>query len=135
MIVDDHLILRFGLAMSINREADMQVVAEAASGQKAIDLFRSHRPDVTLMDLHMPGLGGLAAIAAICQRDKDARVLVLTIHDDAVGRALDAGARGYLLKDALFDQLPSAIRAVHGGGEWIPPQAATLRPHLPLPVQ
>jgi two-component system, NarL family, response regulator len=121
MIADDHVILRFGLALSLNRESDIEVVAEAGTGLRAIELFRSVRPDVTLMDLEMPGLGGLDAITAIRREFLDARVLVLTIHDGRVERALAAGARGFLLKDALFAQLPAAIRAVHEGREWRPP--------------
>jgi len=126
LVADDHLILRLGLVTLISGEPDMQVVAEASSGQQVIELFRTHRPDVTLMDLRMPGLGGVEAIAAICRTDPEARIIVLTIHkgDEAVYQALRAGARGYLLKDVPCEEILAAIRAVHEGRRCIPPVIA-----------
>jgi two-component system NarL family response regulator len=126
LVADDHLILRLGLVTLINGEADMRVVAEAASGRQVLDLHRIHNPDVILMDLRMPGSGGVEAIAAICTRDPEARIIVLTIHkgDEAVYQALRAGARGYLLKDVPCEEILSAIRAVHEGRRCIPPVIA-----------
>jgi two-component system, NarL family, response regulator len=126
LIADDHLVLRFGLATMINRQKDMRVVAEAANGEQVIELFRTHRPDVTLMDLRMPGLNGVEAITAIRKHDGDARIIVLTIHkgDEAVYQAIRAGARGYLLKDVPFPELLAAIRSVHEGKQCIPPEIA-----------
>jgi DNA-binding NarL/FixJ family response regulator len=126
IVADDHLILRLGLVTLINGEPDMRVVAEASSGQEVIELVRVHHPDVTLMDLRMPGLGGVEAIAAVCAEDPAARIIVLTIHkgDEAVYRALRAGARGYLLKDVPCEEILAAIRTVHEGGRCIPPAIA-----------
>jgi two-component system, NarL family, response regulator len=119
LIADDHLVFRFGLVSVIEREADMQVVAEAASGAAALELFRTHRPDITLMDLRMPGGDGPAAVAAIRGECPDARILLLTIYrgHPGIDRALRAGACGYLLKDTLAAGLLAAIRAVHAGQE------------------
>jgi two-component system, NarL family, response regulator len=126
IVADDHLILRLGLVTLINGEPDMRVVAEASSGQEVIELVRRHHPDVTLLDLRMPGLGGVEAIAAVCGEDPAARIIVLTIHkgDEAVYRALRAGARGYLLKDVPCEEILAAIRTVHEGGRSIPPAIA-----------
>ena len=126
LIADDHLVLRFGLATMINRQKDMKVVAEAANGEQVVALFKEHRPDVTLVDLRMPGLGGVDAIAAIRREDAEARLIVLTIHkgDEAVYQAIRAGARGYLLKDTPFPELLAAIRTVHEGKQCIPPEIA-----------
>jgi DNA-binding NarL/FixJ family response regulator len=127
LVADDHVIVRLGLATLVNRQRDMQVVGQASSGADAVELYRAHRPDVTLMDLRMPGHGGVEAIAAICAQDPQARVIVLTIHkgDEAVYQALRAGARGYLLKDAPGQEIVAAIRMVFGGGRCIPPEIAS----------
>ena len=126
LVADDHLILRLGLVTLINGETDMKVVAEASNGQHVVELFREHRPDVTLMDLRMPGLNGVEAISAICAEEPDAKVIVLTIHkgDEAVYQALRAGARGYLLKDIATDEILAAIRSVNEGRRCIPPAIA-----------
>jgi len=126
LVADDHLILRLGLVTLVNGETDMTVIGEASSGQQVIEFFRQHRPDVTLMDLRMPGINGVEAIAAICAEDPDAKVIVLTIHkgDEAVYQALRAGARGYLLKDIATDDILAAIRSVYEGRRCIPPQIA-----------
>jgi two-component system NarL family response regulator len=126
LVADDHVIVRLGLATLVNRQRDMQVVGQASSGADAVELYRAHRPDVTLMDLRMPGHGGVEAITAICAQDPQARIIVLTIHkgDEAVYQALRAGARGYLLKDAPGQEIVAAIRVVFGGERCIPPEIA-----------
>jgi two-component system, NarL family, response regulator len=126
LVADDHLILRYGLATFIDQQPDMEVVAEASNGREVVERFRTHRPDVTLLDLRMPGVDGVAAIVALRKEDPDARIIVLTIHkgDEAVYQAIRAGARGYLLKDVSFEELLSAIRAVHEGRQCIPPEIA-----------
>jgi two-component system, NarL family, response regulator len=127
LVADDHLILRMGLESLINRQRDMRVVAEASSGQEVVELYKEHRPDVTLVDLRMPGLSGAEAIEAIRAFDNQARIIVLTIHkgDQAVHQALAAGARGYLIKDVPTEEILGAIRLVHDGGRCIPPDIAS----------
>jgi two-component system NarL family response regulator len=123
LLVDDHPVVREGLAAMIERRPDMTVVAQAPDGASAVALARELRPDVTLMDLRLPGgLDGVAAIAAMRAERPDARVLVLTTYDgdDDIHRALTAGALGYALKDAPREQLMEAIRAVHAGERWLP---------------
>jgi DNA-binding NarL/FixJ family response regulator len=117
LTVDDHPLLRAGIAGLIADEADMVLVAEAENGRDAIEKFGRHRPDVTLMDLQMPEMDGLEALEAIRSHHPDARVVVLTTYpgDAQVLRALKAGASGYLLKSTLRKELLSTIRAVHGG--------------------
>jgi DNA-binding NarL/FixJ family response regulator len=117
LTVDDHPLLREGVASMINAEPDMHLVAEADSGAEAIKQFRLHRPDVTLMDLQMPGMSGVDAIRAIREEFEDARIIVLTTYtgDMQVLQALKAGAGGYLLKSALRTELLNAIRTVHTG--------------------
>jgi DNA-binding NarL/FixJ family response regulator len=126
MTVDDHPIYRGGLASLIGAYPDLQLVAEATNGREAIETFRQHRPDVTLMDLSMPVMTGVEAIGAIVTEFPEARVIALTTWDgDAdINRALEAGARGYLLKDVVSEEVANAIRQVHGGGRVIPPGIA-----------
>ena len=126
MAVDDHPIYRAGLASLIAASPDFRLVAEAANGREAWDRFREQRPDVTLMDLSMPVMGGVEAIAAITAEFPDARIIALTTWDgDAdIHRALKAGARGYLLKDAAARTIAGAIRQVHAGGRAIPADVA-----------
>jgi len=126
LVADDHLIVRLGLVSLIDREPDMRVVAQAASGREAVAQYLAHRPDVGLLDLRMPDEDGVFAIDAIRAADPAARLIVLTIHsgDEAVYRALRAGARGYLLKDVSGTDIVAAIRAVRGGGTSIPPDIA-----------
>ena len=126
LIADDHLVLRYGLKTFIEQQPDMQVVAEASNGAEALERFRQHRPDVTLLDLRMTGFDGVEAIEAIRKHDPEARIIVLTIHkgDEAVYQAIRAGARGYLLKDVPFEDLMSAIRVVHAGGQCLPEEIA-----------
>src|SRR5919202_6482350 len=126
MVVDDQAVVRQGFVALINTVPDMQVIVEATSGQQAIELYRQHRPDVTLMDLRMPGVSGVEAITAIRREFPDARIIVLTTYDgdEDIYRSLQAGARGYLLKDAGRESLLEAIRAVHAGQTRIPSDVA-----------
>lgn len=126
LIADDHFVVRMGLAAVINTQADMDVVAEATTGKQAVELFRQHRPDITLMDLRMPEMDGIEAITAIRQEFSESRFIVLTTYDgdEDIYRALQAGARAYLLKDMLRDGLVEAIRAVHAGQRRIPAEVA-----------
>ena len=127
LVADDHLVVRMGLETLIHLQEDMCVVAEASSGREVVELYRTHRPDVTLMDLRMPGLSGAEAIAAIRAIDPRARVIVLTIHkgDEAVYQAVRAGAKGYLIKDVSSDVILDTIRAVHRGQRCIPADVAS----------
>ena len=117
MAVDDHPLLRDGISALIGAQTDMELVAEASSGREAVDLFRTHHPDITLMDLQMPEMSGIDTISAIRGEFPDARIIMLTTHagDVQVSRALKAGARGYLLKGLLRKELLETIRAVHAG--------------------
>jgi DNA-binding NarL/FixJ family response regulator len=117
LAVDDHPLLRQGIAALIASEEGMELIGEASNGRESIDLFRKLRPDVTLMDLQMPEMNGVDAIGAIRAEFPDARIIVLTTHpgDVHVSRALKAGARGYLLKGMLRKELLETIRAVHSG--------------------
>jgi two-component system NarL family response regulator len=122
IVVDDQAVVRQGFVSLISTVADMRVIAEGTNGREAVALYREHRPDVVLMDLRMPEMGGVEAIAAIRREFSDAKVIVLTTYDgdEDIYRSLQAGAQGYLLKDMFFDELESAIRAVHAGGRKIP---------------
>src|ERR1700752_5423522 len=104
----------------------MEVIAQGINGQQALDLYRQHQPDITLMDLRMPVMSGVDAIAKIRQEFADARIIVLTTHDgnEDIYRALQAGAQGYLLKDMFFEELEDAIRKVHAGARRLPPVVA-----------
>ena len=123
MVVDDHFVVRIGLAGSINIEPDMVVAVEASTGQKAIELFRQHTPDIVLMDLKLPGMGGIEATSAICKEFPQAAVIILSNHDseEDIYHAVQAGARSYLLKTAAREDLINTIRAVHAGERAIPP--------------
>jgi DNA-binding NarL/FixJ family response regulator len=123
MVVDDHFVVRMGLAGSINIEADMVVEAEASNGQQAIASYRQHRPDIVLMDLNLPGMSGVEATSAICKEFPDASVIMLSTHDgeEDIYRSLQAGARTYLLKTAAREDLIQTIRAVHAGERAISP--------------
>ena len=126
LTVDDHPILRKGLAALVNAELDLKLVAEASNGNEAIEAFRCHQPDITLMDLQMPGLDGIQAIEAICSEFPGARIIVLTTYtgDTQVVRALKVGARGFVLKGHVLDELLDTIRAVYAGKKRIPPDVA-----------
>lgn len=123
LVVDDHVTVLEGLAAIIDRQADMSVVADAPNGREAVDRWLKHRPDVTLLDLRMPVLDGLGAIAEIHAQDAAARIIVLTTFDtdEDISKAIKAGARGYLLKDAPREELLASIRKVHAGETAIPP--------------
>ena len=132
LTVDDHPLLRKGIAALVNPEPDLKLVAEAANGKEAIEAFRTHQPDVTLMDLQMPEVDGLEAIVAIRREHPEARIIVLTTYtgDMQVLRALKAGARAYILKGQVHKELLDTIRAVHAGKKRIPPEiAAQLADH------
>jgi two-component system, NarL family, response regulator NreC len=128
MIVDDHALLRAGLRMLVNAQADMEVVSEAPDGEKAVQEARETRPDVTLLDLTMPKVGGMKALQEIARKCRETRVLILTMHDDPayLRSALAAGASGYLLKRAVDSELLAAIRAVHRGGVFVDPRLASV---------
>jgi DNA-binding NarL/FixJ family response regulator len=122
MVIDDQAVVRQGFVALINTVADMEVIAEGINGQQAIDLYRQHKPDVTLIDLRMPVVSGVEAIAAIRSEFPDARLIVLTTYDgdEDIYRSLQAGAKGYLLKDMFFEELETAIRTVQAGSRRIP---------------
>lgn len=126
LMCDDHALLRQGVATLLSAETDMQLIAEACNGEEAVEKFRLNHPDVTLMDLQMPGLNGIDAIARIRSEFPDARIIVLTTYtgDSQVIGALRAGARAYLLKAHVHRELPEIIRAVHAGQKRIPPEIA-----------
>jgi two-component system response regulator NreC len=128
MIVDDHAILRAGLRMLVNAQADMEVVSEAPDGENAVQGVLETKPDVTLLDLTMPRVGGMKALQEIARNCRGTRVLVLTMHDDPayLRSALAAGASGYLLKRAVDSELIAAIRAVHRGGIFVDPRLANI---------
>jgi DNA-binding NarL/FixJ family response regulator len=131
--VDDHALLREGIAAIITSEPDMILVAQAATGREAIRMFAQHRPDITLMDLRLPDMSGIDAIIAIRAEASDARIIVLTTFEGDVEmqRALEAGARGYLLKSMPPKDMVAAIRQVHAGRKSIPAEVATqLAEHL-----
>jgi two-component system response regulator NreC len=128
MIVDDHAILRAGLRMLLNAQADMEVVSEAPDGEKAIQKVQESKPDVILLDLTMPQVSGMKALQEIARSCRETRVLVLTMHDDPayLRSALAAGASGYLLKRAVDSELIAAIRALHRGGVFVDPRLARI---------
>lgn len=126
LIAEDHLIARVGVKTILNTQPDMNVVAEAANGAQAVELHLEHRPDITLMDMRMPGTSGLEAIIAIRSELPDARIIALSTYggDEDIRRALHAGVRAYLTKDVLHDELIRAIHAVHAGETYLPPPVA-----------
>jgi len=126
LVVDDHALLRDGIAVLIAGQPDMEVVAEAEDGREGVEQFLKYLPDITLMDLRMADMGGTEAIAAIRRKVPDARIVVLTTYsgDAEVVRAIQAGARGYLLKNALHKELLETIRAVHAGRKMMSPSVA-----------
>ncbi len=126
MCVDDHPIVRKGIASLFSNETDVVLVAEAASGKEAIHLYRKHRPDVTLMDLRMPEVDGIAATRVIREEFPEARIIALTSYDgdQDIYQALEAGVRGYLLKEMVHTDVLRAIRVVHSGKRLMPPEVA-----------
>jgi DNA-binding NarL/FixJ family response regulator len=132
LVVDDHPLLREGIAALVAGKKDLELVAQASNGAEGVDQFLKHKPDITLMDLQMPGLHGIDAIIAIREKVPDAAIVVLTTYsgDVQVRRALKAGARAYLLKDALHKELLDTIRSVHAGRRTVSPDvAAALAEH------
>lgn len=128
MLVDDHSSFRQGLAALIASETDLQVVAEAGTGQDALRLYRETRPDVVLMDLRMPGMGGVEATIAIRKEFPEARVIVLTTFemDEDIYRAIQSGAKSYLLKDTPYPEIADIVRKVSAGQEILPPKIASM---------
>jgi DNA-binding NarL/FixJ family response regulator len=126
LAVDDHVLVREGIAVLLSAEPDMVLVAEASNGREAIQQFRAHRPDITLMDLQMPEMNGLDAIIGIRGEFPEAKIIVLTTYkgDVQILRALKAGARGYLLKNTIHSELLDTIRAVHAGKKALSPEAS-----------
>lgn len=126
LIVDDHPLMRSGIAGEINAQRDMKVVAEAEDGDAALALFRTHRPDVTLLDLKMPRMNGIDCLMAVRAEFRQARIIVLTTAagDIQARRAFQAGAVGFLLKDTLRSELVNTIRLIHAGGRKIPEEIA-----------
>ena len=126
LIADDHLVVREGLVAILNRQSDMTVVGEAGNGHEALEQWRNHRPDVTLMDLRMPEMSGVEAIIAIREEDDKASVIILTTYDsdEDVYRGMRAGAKAYLLKDAHREELLNCIRAVYAGKTVVSPGVA-----------
>src|SRR3954469_24289448 len=126
LVVDDHALLRTGVANIINQESDLHVIAEASNGLEAVEAFERHHPDVTLLDLRMPVMEGVEAVRQIRELDPRARVIVLTTYDtdDEIARALKAGAKAYVLKDISADDLIGCIRDVLAGKTYLAPSAA-----------
>jgi DNA-binding NarL/FixJ family response regulator len=126
LIADDHSVVREGLASLVKRKSDMVVVAEASNGREAVQLWKEHRPDVTLLDLRMPELDGVGAIKEIREMDENAQIVVLTTYDgdEDIYRAIKAGAKAYLLKDTARDALVETVRRVHAGETYLPPELA-----------
>lgn len=124
LIVDDHPIVRNGLVLMVKYESGMETIAEASSGAEAIAQFHQHQPDVTLMDLRLGDMNGVEVIASIRQNFPNARIVILTTYDtdEDIYRGLQTGAKGYILKDAPLDELLKAIRTVHAGKQYIPPE-------------
>ena len=126
LIADDHTVVREGLVSLVKRKSDMVVLAEASNGREAVDLWKQHRPDVTLLDLRMPEMDGVSAIKEIRELDPNAHIVVLTTYDgdEDIYRAIKAGAKAYLLKDTARDALVDCVRKVHAGETYLPPQLA-----------
>lgn len=126
LIVEDHPIMRLGITSIINAQPDMLVCGQAGSGEDGVRLFREHRPDLTLMDLRLPGMSGLEALRAIRREDPNARCVVLTTYegDEDIHQALAAGAAGYIIKAMSHDTLVDALRRVHAGSRFVPPPVA-----------
>jgi len=126
LIVDDHPIMRLGVAAIINAQTDMKVCAQAGSGEEAVRIFGKYRPDITLMDLRLPGISGLDALRSIRQEDPHAKCVVLTTYegDEDIHQALAAGALGYIIKGMSHETLVDALRRAHAGTRFLPPPVA-----------
>jgi two-component system NarL family response regulator len=137
LVAEDHLIARVGITTILNSQPDMTVVAEASNGQQAVDAYRATKPDVGLLDVRMPVLGGIEAVAAIRLSFPEARLICLSTYggDEDIRRALHAGAASYLTKDVLHDDLLKAVRAVALGQDYLPAQvSAALKAQVPGPI-
>ena len=128
LVVDDHFMVRMGLSSSLNAEQDMKVIAEAGTGEAALEAYRKHQPGLVLMDVRLPGMSGAEAVGAIVREYSDARILMLSTHagEEEVYRSLQAGARGYILKSARREELLRAIRDVRDGKRYLDPAVAPL---------
>jgi DNA-binding NarL/FixJ family response regulator len=128
LVVDDHFMVRMGLSASLNVEPDMQVVAEAGTGEAALEAYRRHRPSLVIMDLRLPGMSGAEVTAAILHQFPHACVLMLSTHsgEEEIYRALQAGARGYVLKNVMREELLRAIREVYAGRRYLEPNVAAV---------
>jgi DNA-binding NarL/FixJ family response regulator len=126
LVVDDHFMVRMGLSASLNVEPDMEVVAEAGNGNDALEAYRSHRPNLVMMDLRLPGMSGTDCTAALVHEFPDARILMLSTHsgEEEIYRALQAGARGYIVKSIIREELLRAVREVHEGRQYVDPVVA-----------
>ena len=136
LVAEDHLVARVGVTTIVNMQDDMTVVAEAANGHQAVEMFRQHQPDVALLDMRMPGMGGVEAALVIRSEFPGAKMIALTTYggDEDIRRALAAGVHAYLTKDVLSDELLKAIRAVNAGQTYLPAAvAASLAAQLPRP--
>ncbi len=124
MVVDDHFVVRIGIAESISLEADMSVDIEASNGQQAISRFRNEKPDIVLMDVGLPDLSGIEVTSAICKEFPDALIIMLSTHnnEEDIYRSIQAGAKTYVLKSAPREELIETIRAIHGGRQRIAPE-------------
>ena len=126
LLVDDHAVVRMGFKMLIEDETDIKVIGEAESGEAAVKLFQELKPDIIVMDITMPGIGGLEAIDRIMAKDKNTKILVLSAHEDSVHpkRVLNAGAMGYLTKRSAAEELIKAIKSIHQGKRYLEPNIA-----------
>jgi DNA-binding NarL/FixJ family response regulator len=134
LVVDDHPIMRIGIAAIIQATPDMTTVAQAGSGEEAIELYEKHLPDITLVDLRLPGISGVEVIRTLMARHRDARFVVLTTYegDEDIHQALEAGARSYIIKGMPHGALVSALRRVHAGGRFLPaPVSRALNSRMP----
>ena len=126
MVADDHMVMRMGLVHAANSQADMEVIVEVESGEEAVEAYRTHNPDVTILDLRMPGMGGLATIRALRKEFPRARIVVFSNYarGEEVFQSLKAGAAGFVVKNMNLSQLLDAIRRVHAGERYVPPELA-----------
>ena len=127
LVVDDHFMVRMGLSSSLNVEPDIEVIAEAASGEAALEAYRKHRPSLVMMDLRLPGMSGAECTAALIEEFPDARILVLSTHsgEEEIYRVMQAGARGYVVKSILREELLRAVREVYRGAQYLDPIVAS----------
>src|SRR5215467_13803617 len=127
LVVDDHFMVRMGLSSSLNVERDIEVVAEAGSGESALELYRKHRPTLVMMDLRLPGMSGADCTAALIREFPDVRILILSTHssEEEIYRAMEAGARGYIVKSIVREELLRAVREVHHGRQYLDPVVAS----------